>query len=320
MYSKLTSISSDNGGEARKSRNSIAKHFYNDKKFIFSIQCLLHQINLCFSSPLDEISIFKEVLEIVRFLRKKYFLKFKIFIGKNNVHLKRFVSTRWTSLSSVFESFLLLYHDIINFFYFIRNEKNESTETINDFLNVMENEQFYYRVCLFTDILIFEKKLIKKLQDEKNSIIEYFQIYYEFQNFIFNCEEIYNNMENGILLDTEENNVFLILKQKLKTGGYSLNWNELKTEVSSYFNILRYDFYNGNMGVGKRFCDFEECSYLYDVCINPLGCDIELYKKFTSIDENIVQNMISLRESIDEKYQNENIFSLSVSIANESQR
>ena len=172
LFPKVTCIVTDGGGDARKSRTSIANYLN-----VLNVHCILHQFNLLFNAGFDKIKEFKYVLKIIRTLRSlKYNKKFKKHCNSKSIKLKRYVDTRWCSITFCFESFLKNYDRIKSFVQIISNElQNEKEKKQNQFENekkkikniIQRNEQ----IDLFLNILGTENSIISqinKIWNEKN--------------------------------------------------------------------------------------------------------------------------------------------------------
>lgn len=143
IVKKIKSITTDNGGDSRKSRMSIGMK-YN----IRHSQCCCHKLSLIYEKGFDEIPVFNTVLEIVRLIRsQKYSSSFKKFTNNSTINLKRFCPTRWTSMNMTFLSFYTNYDEIINFLDYKNDELN--------------NE-----ICLLKKEIVKKKQQIQNIQQK----------------------------------------------------------------------------------------------------------------------------------------------------------
>lgn len=310
---KCISLSTDNGGDCRKSRRTICEKFK-----CISLQCLCHQLSLIYNSGFKTVSIFENVLKITKLIRsEKFKLKFKLFInGKKSI--KRFINVRWCSMTDVFLSVYNLYDDIV---LFIKNQINEFTSIspktdenqkhLNDLIEVFKiiNDNFFYpTLVVILDILIYEKEIMTSFQgnNDNNNIINYFSKYDEFISFL--------NKNKNYLNIHQYRNVFKLtfkLKQLSSPGFfYSL------IQGSKYIEMMFDNYQTGHLGKSRRFQDLENLRNLYEICKCPLKCNIDYYKIFEKLEPRVVEIMETIQDDLLIKFDSIDIFTLSNLIYN----
>ena len=313
LFDKLTSVSSDNGGDSLKCRSLLKSKFG-----CLSFHCICHAFNLLFSSGLKSTYVFEEVLKLITLLRsEKYKLKFKSFLkGKRNV--KRFLNTRWCCLTFCMESVYYLYDDIINFLSLqieiLRTQNsNESTDESTKlfyFLNLLKDSKFKASFVILLDILIYERDILNSIQGNKNNnnIINYYTKYFEFEQFL-------NDNKNDICFIKYHKVFKLFLSIKDIPFGDLLFATD---ECLKYIKKMNDDLLNGHLGHGRRFADLIENKHFYEIALHPLTCDISYFKYFEKYDKDIISNINELRNLNLSQYSNLDIFSLSTLYKNKS--
>ena len=141
-------------------------------------------------------------------------------------------------------------------------------DLIKYYYDLMNSISFKSQVAIILDLLEYQNEIFKKLQGNNNSIIEYYDCYYD---FVFFLNKIYSyDMEDVVPKLQHFLDVSIEHPDKKFDEAFDL--------LRDYVIIMIDDINNGHLGNENRLKEMVYYEYIYKIAKCPFSCDTIYYE------------------------------------------